>query len=482
MYEKHGSLFVAHDTYRSVSRENLRSWRPPSRISADAAILPVLSDLQDTSSDLIRNDSFASAAINAMVTGTVGSGLKPNSQPIYKVLEISEEKARNFAEECEQYFSLWANDKSCELGNKLNFWGIESLLFRSSLEFGDVFVAKRQRKGAKLGLCLQLIEAGRVKTPPEKEGEGEIKEGIILDKKTGEPRFAYISSPVNDFEDRFTRVGFRNPATGEVQLLQLANRKRFGQTRGVPYLANSTTLLKKMSQYAEGELSAAALSSFIAFVTKTPFDESESGDFGIGEERERPRSDIPQKIKPNTNIHLANGEEIDMLNPSRPNANFASFYDYMSKIVASELEQPLQVILCHFETSYSASRAAIIKAYQVYKLRRQWLADNFHKPVWNWFITDCVRKKIIDAPGFFESELKRRAYLNCDWVGDSCIQLDPSKESKGAKELYDLGIVSKKHLTQMLTGKSYEDVVNQLKKEKQMVPEEPIASRRKGEV
>ena len=130
MYEKYGNVFLAQDTYQSVSEEKMRDWRPPTQISADAAILPVLSHLQDTSSDLIRNDSFASAAITSMVTGTVGSGLKPNSQPRYKILGISEEKAREFAEKAESLFESWAEEETCDVGSNLTFHEIETLVFR----------------------------------------------------------------------------------------------------------------------------------------------------------------------------------------------------------------------------------------------------------------------------------------------------------------------------------------------------------------
>ena len=469
MYEKYGNVFVAHETYQSVSEEKMRAWRPPTRISADAAILPVLSDLQHTSRDLIRNDSFASAAINAMVTGTVGSGLKPNSQPRYKILGITEKKAREFAEKAESLFQAWAEEKTCEIGCNLTFHQMEQLVFRSALEFGDVFVAKGQRKDFHFDLCLQLLEGARVRTPDDQDSK-KVKGGIIQ-SKVGQSLAAFIAGIDKNGEEKFTKLRFLDPSTGQPILLHIANRKRLGQTRGIPYLANSTTLLRKMNQYTEGEISAAALSSFIAFVTKTPTATNPLPNHGIVDYKDRPVS-YPQTIKPNTNIHLANGEEIDMLNPNRPNPNFSDFYEAMSKIVSSELEQPLQVILSHFEASYSASRAAIIKAYQVYKLKRKWFSDEFHKPVWRWFISECIEKGYLDAPGFFESDLNKQAYLACDWVGDAAIQLDPSKEAKGARELYDLGIISKKHLTQMLTGKSYEDVVDQLKKEKQMMPEE----------
>jgi lambda family phage portal protein len=261
----------------------------------------------------------------------------------------------------------------------------------------------------------------------------------------------------------YVRVPVHDKA-GNSQLIHIANRKRIDQTRGVPYLATVTPLLKQLSRFAEGETAAAVLNSFIAFVTKTRDGSSPLGDSGVvGSGRKR---QLPQKISPNMNIHLREGESVDMLDPKRPNSNFSSFFDAIVKLIGAELEIPFEVLISSFNSSYSASRAAMVKAFQVYKLRRKWLVENFHRQVWDWFIEDCILNGHLTAPGFFEDPIKRLAYTSCEWIGDSPLQLDPVKEANGAGKLHELGVISKKTLTQLLTGQNYENVVEQRKKER----------------
>ena len=70
-------LWISTDTYRSIGDGILSAWSYPKNKSADETLLPGYEKLQAQSSDQIRNDALASAAINNMVTGTVGNGLKP---------------------------------------------------------------------------------------------------------------------------------------------------------------------------------------------------------------------------------------------------------------------------------------------------------------------------------------------------------------------------------------------------------------------
>ena len=82
-------------------------------------------------------------------------------------------------------------------------------------------------------------------------------------------------------------------------------------------------------------------------------------------------------------------------------------------------------------------------------------------------------QKIISKMRAIQRRLKSwiLEYQGCVWVGDPCLQLDRWKAAKAARELWELGIISKKTLTQMLTGHNYEGVVAQRAREKILEPE-----------
>jgi lambda family phage portal protein len=465
LYRTYGSILISDESYRSIEQRKLDGWRFPVDQTADEALLPALHTLQAASSDQIRNDALAGAAINSMTTGVISQGLRPQPALDERVLGISEDKAHGISSQMESLFQFWANQK-CDFAESMSFWDLENLVFRSSLEFGDVFVVKRQGRDGISRLRLQPIEASRVKTPMEKSCDPWVKSGIQFHKKTGEALAYYVgNSDIQDFS--FIRIPTFDQ-NGERQVASLINRKRIGQSRGVPYLANITGVLKELSRYIKAETEAAVLNSYVAFVTKTKGGTNPLPHFGVVKQKKDSQREIPTKISPNTNIHLLEGEDISMLDPSRPNPNSSEFIKSQMRILAAELEQPLEVILGSFDRSYSASRAALVKAHQVYKIRRKWLVHSFHSQVWEWLITDAVNSGALDLPGFYESSLKRSAYLQCSWIGDSCLQIDLSKEVNGYKELLEMGLISKKMVTQILTGENYDRVKTHIRKEKEM--------------
>lgn len=442
MYRPYGNILLSEESYRSIERRKLDGWQFPIDQTADEALLPALHTLQAASSDQIRNDALAGAAINAMTTGVVSQGLRPQPSLDSKLLGITEDQAHDLSSQMESLFHLWASQK-CDFSESQTFWDLENLVFRSALEFGDVFVVKRKKPHQLFSLRLQPIESLRVKTPMEKASDSQVRSGIEFHKKTGEMLAFFVENEneLSTISSTFVRIPCQD-SRGYRQVSCVVNRKRIGQSRGVPYLANVTGVLKELSRYIKAETEAAVLNSYVAFVTKTRGASNPLPHYGVAKDPYKNKREIPTKIAPNTNIHLLEGEDISLLDPKRPNPNSSEFIKSQMRILAAELEQPLEVILGSFDKSYSASRAALVKAYQVYKIRRKWFVNAFHTQVWEWFITDCVETGILDLPGFLDSSLKRSAYLQCSWIGDSCLQIDLAKEVNGYKELLEIGVTS----------------------------------------
>ena len=92
------------------------------------------------------------------------------------------------------------------------------------------------------------------------------------------------------------------------------------------------------------------------------------------------------------------------------------------------------------------------------------MVNNFHSDVWEWFLSSCIAKGMLEAPGFFDCRVKKQAYLQCQWIGEGALQIDPSKEADSFRKLHELGVISKENICKAL-GIDYETTKNQLKKE-----------------
>jgi capsid protein len=79
--------------------------------------------------------------------------------------------------------------------------------------------------------------------------------------------------------------------------------------------------------------------------------------------------------------------------------------------VGVQLELPFEILIKHFQSSYSASRGAILEAWKFFRGRRTWLDTHFCTPVYEAVISEAVARGWLEAPGFFDDPFLRQAYL-----------------------------------------------------------------------
>jgi capsid protein len=155
-------------------------------------------------------------------------------------------------------------------------------------------------------------------------------------------------------------------------------------------------------------------------------------------------------------VDLAPGEKPEFANPNRPNTAFDGFVMAMSRHIGVALELPVELLLKSFTASYSASRAALEMAWQMFRTKRSWLAWKFCQPVYEWVITEAVASGRLYAPGFFSDPVIRQAWLGSDWIGPSRIQLDPLKEASADLVDVNMGTKTLDQVIMERTGGSFE--------------------------
>lgn len=474
-------LFGNPGAYRSASSRNKNTigWDAPEG-SADADTLVDLPTLRRQSRDLVRNEALPSGAVSSVVTAVVYTGITPQSVIDYEFLGVSEDQAMQFQAMAERIFCNWADSKNADATRRLNFWQMQELALRSKLENGDAFAIRRfiERAGALLGVCYQLIEADRVATPPaKKENAAEIRAGIEFGKN-GDPIACHVADVhpgENLIAADYKRVPFYDEK-GDPIVLAMVPMKRIDQTRGVPFLAPVIEPLKQLSRYTEAEITAAVISGmFAVFVTSPAAGTGSSpvANLGVGVPGMVGSGQTQTVSKPHTKLQsgmimdLAPGEEIKVAEAGRPNTAFEPFVQAVIRQIGVGLELPYEVLTKAFTSSYSAARAAIMDAWRMYAKEREAMISEFCAPVWRSVITEAIARGLLDAPGFWDSPLKRDAWLAATWIGASAPQIDPLKEANAAKAWNDLGV---KSLTDIAAeqGKDWERTNRQIIKERKI--------------
>lgn len=445
-----------------TDRRTTKNWAAGNG-SADTDILPDLETLRFRSRDLNRNEPIALGATNTNVGNVVGTGLELSCRPDYETLKMTREWAKGWKKTTERRFRLWANSKDCDITRTQTFYEQQALAYRSTTESGDCFVLLpwEQVDGFPFETRIQIIEADRVSNPDRKGDSSDLIAGISIDKYGAPVAYHIANQHPGDLNfksasTKWERIPAFGEKTGRRQVLHLFDKIRPGQTRGVPYLAPVIEHLKMLGRFTEAELQATVVSAmFSVFVT------SEGGSMeGIVGNEPTAAASAPKntiKLEPGAIIDLSPGEKIESATPGRPNGAFDPFVQAILRQIGVALEIPFELLVKHFTASYTASRAAMLMAWQFFKRRRAWLATNFCQPVFEAWMDEQVAKGFIIAPGYFEDPIMRAAYLNAEWIGDAPGQVDPVKEADAAEARLRLGLSTLAEETVAYSGQSWEE-------------------------
>ena len=446
---------------------------------ADSAILPDLATLRAESQHLCRNNAIAGGAIKTNITKVVGTGLKVKSNLDREVLRLTDEQADAWERAAEREFRLATETREIDAERRLPFSLMQGLAFLKVLEDGDVLVnlPRLKRPGSPYSLKLQLIEGARLCNPNHKPDTATIAAGVERDN-TGAPKTYHVCNQhPGNWRTRKDHTWTSLPAFGQSGaplVLHLFDQTRPGQTRGVPYLAPVTELIKQLGRYTDAEVMAAVVSGML-----TVFVTNEQGQPIIGPDTtETTTGDATDttgmELGYGSVVGLLPGEKVETVNPGRPNTAFDPFVVAILRQIGMALELPFELLVKHFTASYSAARAALEEAWDYFNRRRHWLVVMLCQPVYEAVITEAVATGRLSAPGFFGDPLLRKAWLSATWTGDAPSQLDPMKEVNAAVIRIENHLSTIEEEAIRLTGTGFEDKLPRIIRERKLLRENKL--------
>ncbi len=428
----------------------------------------------------------ATSAIKTNRTNVIGCGLQLKSRINRVKLGLTPEQAKEWQRKTEEEFELWAaNKRNCDAIGVNNFYTAQQLALASCLLSGDMIVLLKHEDPTVLnpyGLRFHMIEADRVSTPTAMTAgssffanmtQGETKEGnriydgVEVDKNGR--IIAYWIRNTYPFQQIADKTEWKRVlATGEEtrlpNVLHVMETERPEQYRGVSYLAQVIEPLLQMRRYTDSELTAAVVESFFTAFIKTEADPNENPYNEVGGDGTEQVSDDPNEYEmgPGQINIMKPGEDVVFGDPKRPAGGFDGFVVAICKQIGAALEIPADLLLKSFNASYSASRAALLEAWKAFKMRREWFADDFCRPLYEVWMAEAVARGRIIAPGFFSDPAIRAAWLGSEWIGPTQGQLDPVKEITAEQLACENGFSTREQSTIRLNGGSFEANAEQL--------------------
>lgn len=479
----YGAAGASH-TKRGVKGFNAESGSPREDIDANNGTL------RQRGRMLYMSSPIAASGIKTNRTNAIGLGLKLNPKIDWEYLGITLEQAREWEKETKAEFRLWAERKdACDATGMNDFYEIQQLAFISWLASGDVFVLLEHAgtdKDRPYSLRLHVIEADRCSTPQESvsylfnmtEGKtdngGRIYDGVEVDK--GGKAVAYHFRNTHPYETmaertQWKRVEAYGKKTGLPNVVHIMNSERPEQYRGVSYLAQIIEPVLQMRRYTEAEITAAIVNSFFTAFVKTtrntnelPFG-STSPEGGESDEVQGRYDPEEYEMGPGQLVVMNPEEDVEFAEPKHPAAGFGEFSKEMCKQIGAALEIPVDLLLKEFNSSYSASRAALLEAWKSFRMYRGWFVSDFCRPVYETWLSEAVAIGRVNAPGFFGDRRAKEAWLGAEWVGPSQGQLDPVKEIKAEIMAVEAGFSTHEDSTVRLNGGDWNANMNKLQTE-----------------
>lgn len=430
---------------------------------------------------------IATSAIKTSRTNTIGLGLKLNPKIDRNVLGISAEDAEEWERATKTEFALWANDKhACDATGVNDFYAMQQLAYSSWLTSGDVFAVRKDygtTRDMPYGLRIHIVEADRISTPGKfigyavnytegvnAENHNKIHDGVEVDENgmivAYHIRNTYPFQTTIEPTD-WVRVQAYGEQTGLPNVIHVMSSERPDQYRGVTYLAQIIEPLLQIRRYTESELTAALVESFFTAFIKTNTDASDIPFNEAGEDNVEKVSYDPNDYEMGPGqINVMNpGEDVVLADPKRPASGFDGFVHSICTQMGAALEIPVDLLLKEFNSSYSASRAALLEAWKAFKMYREWFTSDFCKPIYKIWLSEAVARGRISAPGFFSDPRVRAAWLGSEWIGPSQGQLDPVKEITAEIMAVEQGFSTNEDSTIRLNGGDWNANMNKLERE-----------------
>ena len=481
----------------SHTKKTIKTWFPR-HWSAKEDIDRNLQTLRDRAADLATNSPVGAAAINTEVTNVIGTGLKVFPRIRYDELGMTAEQARQWSRNTKREFELWANSLRCDFSRRNNFGELQAIAFTSYLFDGDCFcLLKRRptRSDMPYSLRLQLLEAQRISNPiGDKFGGINDVEVLLQDSKNrvvngievnkdGQLEAIYVCNRIWNEpttvtpELKWQRVRIFGKETGCRNVLHICKDVRPDQFRGVPFLAPVIETIKQMSRYADAELTSAIIKSFFSIFFVQPLsnlDLNQIAGQADGDDAGAPCVDANEyKLGSATIAALPRGVDVKAIDSSNAQSTFDVFTNAFLTQVGAALNIPFELLVKKFQSSYSASRAALLQAEDEFRQRKAAFVTDFCQPVYEEFLAEAVAIGRISAPGFFDDPLTKNLWTSAQWYNERSSILDPVKETQAMILRLDAGLSTYEREVAESSGLDFDEISATLKQEREIVSAAP---------
>jgi lambda family phage portal protein len=438
-------------------------WNPPIR-SADGELLFEKGILDSRTRDMGRNDAYIANGTALHKDSIVGATYMLNSKPASKILGLDETWEREFQEEVEELFGLWAESQTkwADAKGTKTFTDMVRLAVGLDVAGGEILASVEWiRDGDRrrmFNTAINFVDADRLSNENGMPNTKNLRNGVEM-TDFGQPVAYHIRNghPADYWNGvgawDWTRVPAAKP-WGRLQMIHLIDELRPEQTRGVSALVTALNEAKMTKGFRRVTLQNAVVNATYAASIESElpdeavYQQLGSGD-GIGkfitQYANAYLGAITQYAKKGRALtldgfkipHLYPGTKLQLRPAGTPGGVGTEFEDSLLRYISTALGISFEEFAHNYtNTNYSAIKAAGASTRRSMQSKKKRTADAFSTIVFMLWLEEAINKNIIksmprNAPSWYEG-LNAEAYSRCEWIGAAFGQVDELKETQAA--------------------------------------------------
>jgi lambda family phage portal protein len=399
-----------------------RSWLG-SRLSPNSALESHLDDYREKAEELATTTPIGASYVRGRVTNVVGTGLHPQSR-VREDEQVDKDRARQINCQLEEVYRLVA--MKADVTGRLPMRLVQRLVQRTLDRTGEAFLVMSDKPipGKPIPLALEVVGPYRVATPPELDGEADIRLGIRSDAD-GMPisYFIYKHDPDDSAEDV---EAWEEVRAGRV--LHIFEPEEPGQLRGWPAAMPVVKTMRNTTDFEEATLIAnqvrACFGAFIPVtdpIAQTAAGVSSTASSGAGLEELYPGM-----------IYRYNADVEGAPTFADPGAGGGSDLEtYLlgqHRKIAAGLNYPYEMLFKDYgRLNFAATRAALLEGRIDFAAAQQLLVELFLMTWWSRLVFEAVLLGLVDISP--REYVKRpESFSRHQWIPQPQDWVDPQKD------------------------------------------------------
>lgn len=398
-----------------------------SRRSANASVAKGAEAIRANMRSLEEDYDLIDGALTVFVTHTIGAnGIQVEPQPRRFDGEIHTECAAQINDLRDDWM------KRPDVTRQHSWAECERLMMRSMARDGECFMQHvagrnvRIQHPTAIPYSFEMLEADFCPLTHNKPDEG-IAQGIQLSAWMRPLNYYfYLSHPGDTYTGAYTSVyGFNNtvelrspvPAT---RIAHLKAVKRLHQIRGVSIFASGLVRIEDLKDYESSERISAKMASTPALIRKR----EAMGAIAEYDPDADPAEAIKQVSKGLMFMDLKPGEDVHMLEATRPSPLLTDFVKVMGNYIATGAGLGASELTQKYEGSYSAARQEMVNQAPIYAARTNNFINVISMPAHVNMVTMADFAGLIDR----FPDLDRSTLTDAAFRGPVLPWIDPKNE------------------------------------------------------